>query len=933
VTVTHDTGSDAVNSLTINESLQDGFVLSGGSVSLAGNSLIGNTDSFNLSGGTLTGAGSLTVNGPLGWSGGVMAGTGATVAQGGLVLNPTDSYLILDQRTLSNASNATYSGPGTLGMIVDDGATITNLAGATWDFQIDASINTTQGAVGTFTNQGTLLKSAGTGTPNIDIVFNNSGTVLAESGTLALSGGGTDSGSFTVNAGATLAFSRGTHSLLASASLTGAGTVLFSGGTVNESGSYNITGNTTIAGGTVNFNTGAAVSVPVLTESGGALGGSDEIIVTGTLTWTGGSMAGTGVTDVAPGGFLNINGGNTYGGLRTINNEGTNISVNPGNVFVSTDSTFTQLESFVASGLQSLVSDLGLLYGNLIPLLGHALNTIPGSLVNEVLPGLASTIQGISLSAIQQDLFQVLGPPGLDVLRLNGASPEFIPIINSNGMVAITLPIGKGLSVQAPFDLGLPGLPLQLNASGSVQGSVDVNLNLHFSVAQLAGQSPSIKIDPSVLKAVVAAGLPGLMASAQLGLLQAEAADDPTKPSALNLVYVTNFSTDASGNLMVLTATTGGAYVNLLLSASFTGDPINDPTVTTEFQLGWTFSQADPAQPGPFGDTPSVAFNNIQLHLGSFEGNFLAPVLSNVQIVTRPLEPLAELLLAPLPVISDLATDVGLPPVRLADLLGANGPAITNFAMAVEIINGLDPTALQSGVIHLGNFTVIDPRATDSAGDATPASILQDNAARDVTEQISALSPDAANFENQMSMLDSSDGLHFTILDDPTNAFDLLLGKDTTLFTYTLTPVMLSTSVDYEVPVYPGVLVDFGGELKLSVSATFGCDSTGLHTGHILDSFYLQDASVTVGLTITAGGGVGIPDTVSLTVNGNLGISVTFTLTGADGSSRLTESELANGQYTIAKSGDIYGYLSIDVHVLGDKVYGYDFPQFDKQIF
>jgi len=744
--------------------------------------------------------------------------------------------------------------------------------------------------------------------------FNNSaaGSVLVHAGTLALSGGGTSNGSFSADAGATLSIASN-YILQTGASETGSGTLLIDSGMLTA---------------------GADVSVQNLILAGGTLTGAGTVTVSGLMTWTGGSMAGTGVTNVARGGFLNINGGSTYTGLRTINNEGMNISVNPSNVFVSTDSTFTQLESFVASGLQTLANDLGLPYGNLIPLLGHALNTIPGSLINEVTPGLPKTIKGISLSAIQQDLFQVFGPPGLDILRLNGSAPEFIPILNSDGMVAITLPIGRSFTVQAPFDLGLPGLPLKLNASGSVQGSVDVNLNLNFSVAQLAGQSPSFQIEPSFIQAEVMASVPGLMASARAGLLQAEATDDPKHPSSLLLIYLTNFATDPSGGLMVSTTTNGSATVNLLLSASFGSDPVNDPTITSNFNLDWSFSNADPAQSSPFGNTPNIAFNNVQLHLGSFVGDFLAPVLSDVQVLTRRLDPLAKFLLQEVPVISDLSRDVGSGPIYLANLIPEYGETIVRFAMAVEVINGLDSNALRTGVVSLGNFTVTDPRATDSAGDAPPAGILQDNAAPDVIAQISGLSPDAANFFDQLSMLGSSDTLHFTILDDPTNAFDLLIGRDTTLFSYTVTPLMISDTVfTYDIPVYPGVVVHFQGDLNFSVSATFGCDSSGLHGGNILDSFYLQNVSIMVGFTVEAGPGVGIPDLFTVSVDGGLGVSATFTLTGTDGNPRLTWSELADGQYTVSDSGDVQGSLSIDVTSLGMDLYSFTLASFDRHIF
>jgi hypothetical protein len=84
------------------------------------------------------------------------------------------------------------------------------------------------------------------------------------------------------------------------------------------------------------------------------------------------------------------------------------------------------------------------------------------------------------------------------------------------------------------------------------------------------------------------------------------------------------------------------------------------------------------------------------------------------------------------------------------------------------VINGLDPDSLSDGIVNLGSFTVTDPRATDSAGNAAPADLRSDNASRDVFAQISALSPGSASFFDQMGKLDGSDGLHFTILDNPT---------------------------------------------------------------------------------------------------------------------------------------------------------------------
>ncbi len=59
-----------------------------------------------------------------------------------------------------------------------------------------------------FNNAGLFEQTGGTGVSNVSAEFNNSGSVLAESGTLSLNGGGTESGGFSVTANNTLQFGR-----------------------------------------------------------------------------------------------------------------------------------------------------------------------------------------------------------------------------------------------------------------------------------------------------------------------------------------------------------------------------------------------------------------------------------------------------------------------------------------------------------------------------------------------------------------------------------------------------------------------------------------------------------------------------------------------------------------------------------------------------
>ena len=129
---------------------------------------------------------------------------------------------------VTNAGTLTISGTSTLGLsgtltntetILDTstgtvsantGTMITNEPGATFNFQADANLNNANGATGTlFTNAGILEESAGTGSSTISLPVTNTGTITVNSGTLAVSGGESGSGTVQINNSATLSDSSG----------------------------------------------------------------------------------------------------------------------------------------------------------------------------------------------------------------------------------------------------------------------------------------------------------------------------------------------------------------------------------------------------------------------------------------------------------------------------------------------------------------------------------------------------------------------------------------------------------------------------------------------------------------------------------------------------------------------------------------------------
>ena len=203
-----------------------------------------------MSGGTLTGPGTVTVTGLTTWTGGTMSGSGTTNANGGMTIGDVTiaSQMYLDQRTLNNSGAATLADFYYFyGLSFSSGATFNNEAGGSFSFISDASMVNGGGTPGggTFVNAGTLSKTGGSGTSIIynGITLNSTGTIEADSGTVSMRGGGTlsSAASLTANAGANLDFGGGTFVAPAGSSISGSGVtavISFSGASVVINGSY-----------------------------------------------------------------------------------------------------------------------------------------------------------------------------------------------------------------------------------------------------------------------------------------------------------------------------------------------------------------------------------------------------------------------------------------------------------------------------------------------------------------------------------------------------------------------------------------------------------------------------------------------------------------------------------------------------------------------
>ncbi len=339
-----------VNIISGTLAANNGFTLNAGTLNISsGAALNFGTANFFWNAGTIVGAGSLLNSGGF-FS---LSGSGARVLNGPSLSLPslalTAGSLDLQSGSLSVSGTSIVSSGATF---IWDGGTYSPTGNITNNgtFTINSGAgDLNMGAAQRFDNMGTFNANGshqiGSGASSI---FNNAGVVNATGGTLSmlvhdtdLSGAGGDTGSYTVGTGATLRFRDALRDFLPSSSITGAGNVqfdAFSGGIFNINGTYAPTGQTTITGNpNVNFNSNVMLNNLTLNATGTALAGTGNIIINGTLNWTAGSIAGSGIFRTAGGATISGTGAKTLSGRSWDNTGGT--SINGGSVTVS--SAFT----------------------------------------------------------------------------------------------------------------------------------------------------------------------------------------------------------------------------------------------------------------------------------------------------------------------------------------------------------------------------------------------------------------------------------------------------------------------------------------------------------------------------------------------------------------------------------------------------------------
>jgi hypothetical protein len=336
---------------------------------------------------------------------------------------------------------------------------------------------------------------------------------------------------------------------------------------------------------------------------------------------------------------------------------------------------------------------------------------------------------------------------------------------------------------------------------------------------------------------------------------------DPNHDDKLTLAELSG----ASFGQLVSAGFTGRADVDLDLFVSFGGN-VNFPSFKTQLAWDWDLFHADTSDaPEEFGgllNPPRPRFVNVRINPGEVIQPFAGPVLETINNVLDPLRPVIDVLLQPVPVISDLQGS----PVTLLDVaefFGYLSPKTRQFIeAAARVIDLVGQARVTSGgEIVLPGFTVDDVDLR--RGSLTEESVPEDDAP---IEHEAAV----GNFLRAAWSVSSEDGqgLRFPILEKPSRIFELLLGRDVQLVTLDLPALDFDARYQQAFPIFPPFLtVVLAGRIGAQADLAFGFDTSGLRqafeSGDLADvfnGFYVSDTGN------PAGSGPDIPE---LTLTGS----------------------------------------------------------------
>ena len=642
--------------------------VTGGTLSIGGVTTPGG---FVLTAGTLTGPGFLSIVNTLAWSGGKLTGAGGTELAGSGIgnidgANGATSPMVLDGRSFNNYGTIHYTTTAANPLQLSNGAAFTTYG--SFFFEADNSITCNCAVPPSFNvfPNGVVGKNGGSLTSTINTPFTNSGaTVFASSGTLELAGNSANSGLFFA-AGATLNFSASSSTFDASSTIVSdaAGTILFSAGSATISGFYQVNGLTSIAGANVDIQTSATTGNFLFTS--GLLRVTNDFTMTGTGTWSGGTMNGGGggsFFDVAPGATLTIDAAT---GFPTIDGTFGLLFANDGTVDYTADPLSGRYLKFINgaffdnTGLFDIQTDAQIFAGTVTFAKGQV-----SSASDRTLPGGAGRRHAVaSAKRLRPRAAAVCGCPndfnnsGTLQKRIATLTTPFGPVLDNSGAV-------KALSGNINF---LDAYTQTGGATTLGPGSIAVTLPLLLNGGVLNG----------------AGTLTGNLNNNKGNVA-------PAGASSVGTINITGSYTQGSGATLATELASASSYDILAVGGSST----LDGTLNVTLLGGYLPANGATFQPLTFASrSGDFATKNLPTWAGT-HGSMSASYIPTALVLTAVVTPPS----------ADLS-------------LGMTGPASINAGAPLSYVvtvtnNGLDPS---SGTVTVANTLPAGATAASGSG-------------------------------------------------------------------------------------------------------------------------------------------------------------------------------------------------------------------------
>ncbi len=580
--------------------------------------------------------------------------------------------------------------------------------------------------------------------------------------------------------------------------------------------------------------------------------------------------------------------------------------------------------------------------------------------------------------------------------RNNGESAEWF--FNLGG----TYEYGKSIE----FDLGFPGLGLSSNAGLDL--SLAWALEFGFGISQTKGfyfifgngdeisVTASATLDGKIIGSLAGLGLaldvnrdntyvtldfgvdlnkPGdTLYNAKSGLSSSLKADegktqktltdaqiqDFNKPFAEEIVSSRGFGIVELSAAFAKPTFDYSASVNIdaIMTVGVTKDLDRNtpkfPNISGNFKFEWSYMDIEGVKESRIGN---LGFYNLNLDMGSFISGVLGPIISKIQKVIEPLEPLIDFLTTPFPVLKDLG--IKMTPLDLAKKYSKGEfddsmvYAIKDLIAVSKTISAIKGKGLS---IKLGDFVLVekknvDPNLTEEEKQKENEKQQNNSSAEEFLKGKSSTdSVDVGKYSDKLK--NNSDiggeadkelknqGLHMDgsgkwefIWNNPSKIFKLLLGEDVDLVKYTMPKLCFEFDWSQFIRIWGPLGARIGVTFSASIQLGFGYDTLGIRQwvksdykdyGRLLNGFYVADKDETGydvnelsfygGLTASAEVNVG----VSAGVGGGVGINVGFNLYDPNNDGKVRLSEM--GQ--IIKEDGLFGLFDVNGKITA-KLYAY----------